>query len=413
MADGHDIFRELEFLQQALSQNRKPLAFMISAGCPLSIRVNHQKGVDEAGKKWSSSDPLIQDIAGLTRNISGELTSPEEGKQSTWDKVIQTFKEDKTDNPNIESILSFVRGLRGVVGNGTVRGLGASELEKLELDICRIISSEVDHELPDGNTPYHHLAIWVRTIPRQMPVHIFTTNYDLLSEQALEEEGAPYFDGFIGSRKAFFDLAAVEDEQLLPARWTRLWKMHGSINWRLETQGRVTRGLHSDEDENYLIYPSHLKYDESRKMPFLAMMDRFKDFILQQSSVLFMSGYSFGDEHINNLLLEALRSNPTAMVYGMLHGDLQDDEGNPLKKYEKARELALRTPNLALFAADVGIIGRREAKWSAQEDNRGSLPLGLVELYETEQTPRCNIGDFMMFTDLLHNISGPRDADVE
>jgi hypothetical protein len=40
MPDGHDVFRETEYLQQALSQNRKPLGFMISAGRPLSIRVN-------------------------------------------------------------------------------------------------------------------------------------------------------------------------------------------------------------------------------------------------------------------------------------------------------------------------------------------------------------------------------------
>ena len=136
MADGHDIFRELEFLQQALSQNRKPLAFMISAGCPLSIRVNYQEGVDEAGEAWSSSDPLIQDIAGLTRKIASKLSLPEAEKPSTWDKVIEIFKEDKFEDPNIETILSFVRGLRGVVGNGTARGLTAAELEELELELC-------------------------------------------------------------------------------------------------------------------------------------------------------------------------------------------------------------------------------------------------------------------------------------
>lgn len=415
MVDGHDVFRELGYLQQALSQSRKPLGFMISAGCPLSIRVNLKDQVGEDGISWTSSDPLIQDIAGLTREIGDNITAKNDKNSTVWGKVIASFREDGVENPNIEGILSFVRGLRGVAGKGEVRGLTCSELEELELRICEIISEEVDRELPFTNSPYHNLAIWVRSIPRESPVHLFTTNYDLLAEQALEEEGAPYFDGFIGSRKAFFDLAAVEDEKLMPSRWTRLWKMHGSINWRLEDNGSVTRGLASEKNKNYLIYPSHLKYDESRKMPFLAMMDRFKDFILQQSSILFMSGYSFGDEHINNLLLEALRSNPTAMVYGLLHGNMMDNTGKPDVKYQKARELALKTPNLALFSSDFGIIGRSEKRWIAYDEDQGSLPVGMVIKSEVEPTEfhECKIGDFLLFTDMLKNISGPRDSDVE
>lgn len=417
MTEGHDVFREIGYLQQALSQSGKPLGFMISAGCPLSIRVNLREETGDDGEKWTASDPLIQDIAGLTRKIGEELRSNDAKKPSVWDRVVSTFGEDGIPDPNIEIILSTVRGLRNVAGNGKVRGLSKAELESVELKICEIISKEVDRELPDSNSPYHNLAIWVRSISRESPVHLFTTNYDLLTEQALEEEGAPYFDGFIGSRKAFFDLAAVEDEKLIPPRWTRLWKMHGSINWRLGDHGTVTRGLQAESNKNYLIYPSHLKYDESRKMPFLAMMDRFKDFILQQSSVLFMSGYSFGDEHINNLLLEGLRSNPTAMVYGLLHGDMLDGDGNPYPKYENARALALKTPNLALFSSDVGIISRREKRWIAHGDNRGSLPVGMVLIPDTEEVGaqfcECKIGDFLMFSDMLKNISGPRDDDVE
>ena len=93
-----------------------------------------------------------------------------------------------------------------------------------------------------------------------------------------------YFDGFIGARKAFFDLGAVEDEDLLPPRWTRLWKIHGSLNWRLENETDVVRTDEKTDKQSYLIYPSHLKYDQSRKMPYLAMLDRLKAFLLAPSS---------------------------------------------------------------------------------------------------------------------------------
>ncbi len=35
------------------------------------------------------------------------------------------------------------------------------------------------------------------------PIELFTTNYDLLLEEALEDEEIPYFDGFVGSKKSF------------------------------------------------------------------------------------------------------------------------------------------------------------------------------------------------------------------
>ena len=130
--------------------------------------------------------------------------------------------------------------------------------------------------------------------------------------------------------------------------------MHGSINWRLEGKGRVSRTDSVVEKDNYLIYPSHLKYDQSRKMPYLAMMDRLKDYLLKPSAIIFFSGYSFGDEHINDIICRSLQSNPTAMAFGLLHGKLCDkgDGG----KYTKAIECAKSTSNLSLFAQDQLII---------------------------------------------------------
>lgn len=51
-----------------------------------------------------------------------------------------------------------------------------------------------------------------------------------LMEQSLEEMEIPYFDGFVGANNPFFDLRALEDN-LIPKHWSRLWKIHGSINW--------------------------------------------------------------------------------------------------------------------------------------------------------------------------------------
>src|SRR3546814_570827 len=225
---SHDAIRQVGFIQQSLSQNRKQIGFFLGAGCPLSIRVNVR--MEEGSEK---SDHLIPDVAGLTAIIHEKLAGKGGDNPTTWDKVVAVVKLDGGNDKNIEHLLSQIRLLRSVAGKGTAREMTESELKTLDDAICKIISEEVSKSLPDDKSPYHNLAIWTRSVRRERPVHLFTTNYDLLVEQALEESSAPYFDGFIGARKAFFDLGAVEDEGLLPPRWTRLWKIHGSLNWML------------------------------------------------------------------------------------------------------------------------------------------------------------------------------------
>jgi len=133
------------------------------------------------------------------------------------------------------------------------------------------------------NTPYHHVTAWIGAISRLYPIQLFTTNYDLLAEQALEENRVPYFDGFVGTRDTFFDLQAMEQDAL-PTRWARLWKIHGSVNWTEDQDGKIHR-RHSPGSKQ-LIYPSHLKYDQSRRMPYLAMLDRLRTFLDPDSTVL-------------------------------------------------------------------------------------------------------------------------------
>lgn len=106
--------------------------------------------------------------------------------------------------------------------------------------VCSKIVQKLDVVLPGLETPYHRLCKWMRSIDRKVAVEIFTTNYDLLIEQALDDLEIPYFDGFVGSRRSFFDLRAVEDN-LIPRHWSRLWKIHGSINWYQEQIGQEKR----------------------------------------------------------------------------------------------------------------------------------------------------------------------------
>lgn len=382
----HDAVRQIGYIRQALSQNKRPTGFFIGAGCPLSIRD-------------ANGTPLIPDVAGLTTFIKAEFES--DPLKGDWDKLLSAVAEDAGNASNIEYVLSYIRQLALVAGNSTVRGLTRVSLEALDVKVCSVISDLVDKSLPDRSSPYHNLAIWARSIRRSTPVHIFTTNYDLLIEQALEESSTPYFDGFVGSRQAFFDLGAVEDETVLPSRWARLWKVHGSLNWRLANDGKdVVRSDSDKENKSYLIYPSHLKYDQNRKMPYLAMLDRLKDFILKPNSILFMSGYSFGDEHINDVICRSLEANPTGQVFALLFGDLSDE------KYKSARTCGCQLPNLSILADNKAIIGRIEGEWKKlSDDTPAFISPGALTKKETEETI-FGLGNFAHFGTLIRYLTG-------
>ena len=408
MNNEHEIFRQVGYIQQTLSQDKKPIGVFIAAGCPLSVRVNER---DVAGKKID--DPLIPDVAGLTSLIATKLTSGEKKKPSHYDKLLIQMEADGIKDANIEIILSQIRALKQVAGNGTVKEFTEKDLIELDELICKTISAEVDKLLPNLETPYHGLAAWAKALDRDKPVHIFTINYDLLTEQALEEEGCLYFDGFIGARKAFFDLGAVEDEKILHPRWARLWKIHGSINWRLDSNKNIIRTYEKDDKQSYLIYPSHLKYDQSRKMPYLAMLDRLKDFIMSPSSALFIVGYSFSDDHINDIILQSLRSNPTAIIYSFIYGDLEQD------KYEKAIRCAKSTNNLSLIAFDKAIIGRKVGKWTLKDHEKvNEIPSEIVKFKKETvdvagkatdiYTYELQLGDFKLFGNFLKEISATK-----
>lgn len=402
MSFGHDVNKHLEYIKQALSQSKRPLSFFIGAGCPLSVRVNLR---DNDGKQIS--DPLLPDVAGLTFLIDEQM---KKSQPTSWTNILNVLKEDSIDTGNIENILTRIRALLNVAGHGTVRGFVADDLNKLDLEICKIIANEVNKELPVTTSPYHNLAIWARSYERNMPIHIFTTNYDLLIEQAFEESSAPYFDGFIGSRKAFFDLGAVEREEILPARWSRLWKIHGSLNWHMDENPNkskiVYRSDQVSEASRHLIYPSHLKYDESRKMPYLAMLDRLKYFLMKPSSLMFINGYSFSDDHINDIITSGLDSNSSATVFAFLYGSLNDS------KYSKAISIAENTHNLSIMAFDEAIIGRNRQKYQYSERPTLINYDKFVDLIDGGKNHcKLRLGDFAIFGALLKELSGISDEE--
>lgn len=393
MSNSHDPIRHLEYLRQSLSQDKKPIGFFISAGCPLAVTMPTKE-------EW----PLIPDVKNLTEWINKELTANEK-----YQNLLLELDKAKKDKCNIEDILSFIRGLQQVSEGGEVRGFSESDLNEIEKAVCKKIVQKINVSLPDTQTPYHKLVKWISSIDRDFPTEIFTTNYDLLMEDALDYLEVPYFDGFVGSRKSFFDLRAVEDGSI-SKHWTRLWKIHGSINWNQEEYKGVKKIYRSSEvklDANHLIYPSHLKYEQSRKMPYLALIDQLNRFIREKSSLLILSGYSFNDEHLNDTIINALKANPSAMVLAFMFDTyfLKDE----IERYPKANKLARDRHNLNVWTFDKAIIGTNLGDWKVQKPSDDND----IKQFITPEDGSVKLGDFSVFADFLKMLIGNKKEDKD
>ena len=174
------------------------------------------------------------------------------------------------------------------------------------------ISSEVVLKL------YREFYIKIAGKGRKHPVNVFTTNYDLYNEKALDSLSFSYNNGFVGTYRRTFNPASyryayVEDMQLSKETWERvpnfynLYKLHGSISWIKENDEILEKNYETIEsDDLVMIYPTPLKDRSTLMTPYSDLFRSMENSLLLSNSVLITLGYSFSDDHINRLILNSL-----------------------------------------------------------------------------------------------------------
>jgi hypothetical protein len=392
----HDPLQFLNQFRQALAAPKLSVGFLIGAGCPVSIRCGPNK-----------SEPLIPDVKGLSKQVFAAIAQSEDHKAS-FSRLCEIFKEDGEPEPNIETLLGKIRSLSEVAGKADVRGLSLKSLTEIDKRICEDITKAVDRNYSESDNPYLSIARFVEG--RAKPAtELFTTNYDVLMESALEARRVPFFDGFVGSVKPFFDQRAIDDD-IVSDRWCRVWKLHGSINWKLDLKTKqVFRSAICTDGVEQLIHPSHRKYDESRRMPYYVMIDRFRSFIRNQKLpvAMIVCGYSFADQHINEALIESLKANPSAVCYALQFDDLST--------YADGVSLAQNVSNLSFLCRDGAVIRRKVGRWATRPGADQSA-VGTAFQFpenpndEVENPSKFLLGDFAQLAPFLEEFMSSVEA---
>jgi hypothetical protein len=358
MNTTHDPSEYIRGLQQILISDKKKIGFLFGAGTSMAF------------KKNASDKSHIPGIVKLTEQIVEDLTK----KEKKYKQVFEELKEELGSNFNIEYILSNVIQKGELVGNGELNKLKKPDFIKLATDIKTAIKDKVSvhkHKTDIVSDLIHtDFAEWVCRADRSHPIEVFTTNYDFLFELGFEHKNTPYFDGFTGSFEPFFDAMSVESTLLAPAV-TKLWKIHGSLGWRFDSDQKKVIRKNSDDNDDILVYPSVLKYNDAKKYPYVSLIDRLSNFLKQDDSVLFVCGYSFSDSHINEVIVSALKSSTTTHAFVLYYDEVCEKEKEStflLQDKSKLELIAKETKKISVYGCRSAVIGGVLGEWKLRTE---------------------------------------------
>jgi hypothetical protein len=296
-----------------------------------------------AGASYDAKIPLMLQ---LTSRVSSLVVAPH-------DAPLASIRSELPGTSHIEHVLSHLGDLiaiasRTTSNQATVGGTTYSvdQLKELHAEIVRRIAETIRYgyrsaaggvaeEVGTLQNPIvdvvHHAAFMDAlfagraNLESRSRVVFATTNYDTLIEDALSLARRRVVDGFSTGGIGFWTGHRDEEIEKLPPRCHQVVKLHGSIDWLRASDGTLVRARYGTSYlsrlEDTLIYPQATKYVETQRDPFADLFAAFRRLLVSpESHVLCIVGYSFGDEHINLEIEEALaregnKTNVVAFVF--------------------------------------------------------------------------------------------------
>ena len=268
------------------------LSFLIGAGCSSNVVYKKETGIPNMAVLYKLFFEQYPDFSVAGTELNGMFESNLEKMLEVMGAIYVSNQVKEIDSAIESKIASVSLFLRKQIVNG---------LDSVEVkEIYKSFYSKITQ----------------RT--RKNPVSIFTTNYDLFNEMALDELGFQYNNGFSGTYKRKFNPISygytyVENMNLNKNVWEKvpaffnLVKLHGSISWT-QRDGEIWEHDYADvsDEDTVMIYPTPLKDRTTLMTPYSDLFRVMENRIVQKNSVLIVLGYSFSDDHINRVILNGL-----------------------------------------------------------------------------------------------------------
>lgn len=187
--------------------------------------------------------------------------------------------------------------------------------------IFELIVSNTSYEY--DNTYLKHSA-FINTVSHLVKtpskLTLVTTNYDTLIEDAADSIEYTVMDGFTFTHRPHFDSDMfewnlVKDIENIKTRELEykkniinLLKLHGSLTWERNEKG-IFRKEKGEVAEPIMIFPSSNKYMQSYQEPYFELFTKFQELLKRPNTLLITTGFSFADNHISQMIIQAILHN--------------------------------------------------------------------------------------------------------
>lgn len=144
---------------------------------------------------------------------------------------------------------------------------------------------------------------------KKQPIYFFTTNYDPTTDRIVEladEQNIECTDGF--DNRSRWSKDSYQGNDLL-----KIYKLHGSMSWIKQGNGVTNSRDYSERNSNknnhVLIYPGFKGNPELHGEEIIKFNHESLRYALLVSKILIVIGFSFRDNHINNIITETFKEN--------------------------------------------------------------------------------------------------------
>ncbi len=368
----------IEGARKAISEamNAKNIAFLLGAGCSSLMKDKKELGI-------ATMAPLAKEFCGETveARAAGFYSDPPTAGAVPAPWRLTKDELDYLDALGVDLAKDYSRNLERLMEVLFAQRFVLRQSENPDLHPYRAVLDGIIKKVQDflwtrvtqgafateGDTTvrdlyerfYKKLVLRDRSLPRPW---VFTTNYDHFSELAMDRLGIPYANGFSGVverrfNPAIFRYALAEQLDVASRKWTAvdafvyLCKLHGSVTWTEDDHGLfpIKEVWPPESTNQMLIYPTPAKQNSSLGSPYADLFREFQSRIVREQSVLITAGYAFGDEHLNNIIYQAL----TIPTFRLVIFAAPDTEG------EIAKLRALRDPRIWIIGGNGPADGTR------------------------------------------------------
>lgn len=282
-----------------------------------------------AGGSYHLGAPIIRELSGC-----GGLSTVLKGQ--SLDTLKETYFSPGAD-PSYEDLFNCLQAdiflLRQKGNSAEKQEEAISGMQQWLYNNCDVRKTVFPDSYKDdinlGNNRYFYHEMLIKKL-LQRPNHLrrvnlFTLNYDMALDYALDNLGVHYINGFMGVHNRCFRPEVYDYDVYYPGQSVsgkvhraekviRYYKLHGSLSWRFVEPSignmygiqEVSLGQSFDSKDSLLVYPCVSKKKHALDLPYSEMFRQFSKAITQPQSVLICLGYSFNDEHVNDIIRQAL-----------------------------------------------------------------------------------------------------------